>query len=191
MVTAAIRERARVLRELLRGASDEYYGRGESALSDLEYDRRMEELRHLERCHPELVDDQSPTQTIGAPLPPDGPRKLYPHWSPMLSLTSVSTPEEARAFFNSTRKSLEMEPEPAAVHVPDGMRSGKAVRVQCQRCHRISYTVTKDLDGLLAGEVFMEPTLVCADGQPCVSTVLQSRMVRTAADIRAFVVERP
>jgi DNA ligase (NAD+) len=46
-------------------ARDAYYGQNTVAIDDAEYDRLVQRLAELERLHPELQSQDSPTQTVG------------------------------------------------------------------------------------------------------------------------------
>src|SRR5690625_6175278 len=61
------RQRAAELRALLDEHNHRYYVLDEPVLPDAEYDRLWRELEDLERRHPELITDDSPTQRVGAP----------------------------------------------------------------------------------------------------------------------------
>lgn len=94
------------LREQINGHNYRYYVLDEPAIPDSEYDRLLEELRELERAHPELVSDDSPTQRVGAePLAAFAPS---PHALPMLSLDNAFTDDEVREFDRRIRERLEV-----------------------------------------------------------------------------------
>ena len=59
--------RAAELREIIRAHDRRYYQEDSPAISDAEYDRLFRELVELERAHPELQSEDSPTQRVGAP----------------------------------------------------------------------------------------------------------------------------
>ena len=101
-------QRAAELRTLLHHAAALYYDGGESPISDADYDEAFRELQTLERAHPELLDPDSPTQRIGAPLPKGSSLAQAEHLMPMLSLDSLTTPDEVREFDERARKSLEL-----------------------------------------------------------------------------------
>jgi len=60
----AAAEAASLTDEILR-ARDAYYGQDAAVYSDDEYDRMMRRLEELERLHPEVQSQDSPTQTVG------------------------------------------------------------------------------------------------------------------------------
>ncbi|MGH2820974.1 MAG: DNA ligase LigA-related protein, partial [Actinomycetota bacterium] len=59
--------RAAELREALDHHSYRYHVLDDPEIADAEYDALMEELKGLERGHPEIVTSDSPTQRVGAP----------------------------------------------------------------------------------------------------------------------------
>ncbi|KAA9086856.1 NAD-dependent DNA ligase LigA [Microbacterium radiodurans] len=60
------RDEARGLIERIAAARDAYYGRDAEVVDDETYDGWMRRLDALERRHPELQSQDSPTQTVGA-----------------------------------------------------------------------------------------------------------------------------
>jgi DNA ligase (NAD+) len=92
------------LREEIRRHDRAYYVLDRPEISDEEYDRLFDELRRLEQAHPELVTPDSPTQRMGgAPLPAFSQVR---HSVPMLSLDSVTAPDDVRQFDRRIRQSL-------------------------------------------------------------------------------------
>ena len=53
------------LRKKIQGYDAAYYGRGESLVTDKEYDELYARLVDLERRHPHLISSDSPTQRVG------------------------------------------------------------------------------------------------------------------------------
>ena len=94
-----IKKEIEQLRGQVRQHNDLYYTKGAAEISDSVYDGLMARLKELEKLHPEFVSDDSPTRTVGSPVP-DKFRKIR-HLSPMLSLESVNDEEGAQRF-NST-----------------------------------------------------------------------------------------
>jgi DNA ligase (NAD+) len=62
----AAREEARALTDRILAARDAYYGRDAELVDDATYDGWMQRLEALERLHPELQGQDSPTLTVGA-----------------------------------------------------------------------------------------------------------------------------
>ena len=91
-MTQDVRKRIEELREQIRFHDYKYYVEAAPVISDLQYDRLMEELRKLEAEHPELITPDSPTQRIGdQPVPGLTPVE---HRVPMLSIDNTYSREE-------------------------------------------------------------------------------------------------
>ena len=96
------------LREQIRYHDAKYYVEASPEISDLEYDRLMERLKHIEAAHPELISPDSPTQRVG-----DQPVKELPqvaHRVPMLSIENTYSIEDLKKFGQRTAKLLPGEP---------------------------------------------------------------------------------
>ncbi|MGE5278199.1 MAG: NAD-dependent DNA ligase LigA [Acidobacteriota bacterium] len=92
------------LRREIRRHDRLYYVLDRPEISDAEYDRLFEELSRLERAYPGLVTPDSPTQRVaGEPLPVFAPVR---HLAPMLSLESVTDPDDVRRFDERVRQAL-------------------------------------------------------------------------------------
>ena len=99
------------LRERIRRADDQYYNDGQSDLTDAHYDELFVRLRELESANPDLVTDDSPTQTVGAPLDKGGAFATHEHLEQMGSLESLMQPDDVDAFVARARKLLELDDE--------------------------------------------------------------------------------
>lgn len=98
-------QRVEELRDEIRKHDHSYYVLATPSISDLEYDRLLEELRGLETKHPELLTADSPTQRIGdAPVPH---LEQVEHSVPMLSIDNTYSLDELKAYFERTDKLLE------------------------------------------------------------------------------------
>jgi DNA ligase (NAD+) len=89
----AAREEAARLTDRILQLRDEYYGGNASTVSDAEYDAMVQRLDELERTHPELQKQDSPTQTVGG----RAQTTLFApvtHAERMLSLDNVFSEEE-------------------------------------------------------------------------------------------------
>ncbi|KAA6433101.1 NAD-dependent DNA ligase LigA [Agrococcus sediminis] len=86
--------RAQKLRSQIEEASAAYYDRDQSLIDDATYDALVQELDELEREHPELQSQDSPTQAVqggtGSGLP------TIEHRERMLSLDNVFSVDELR-----------------------------------------------------------------------------------------------
>jgi DNA ligase (NAD+) len=91
-VPTAVRDTVRRLRDELHRHDYNYYVLSQPEISDIEYDRLMQELIGLERQYPELITADSPSQRVGGE-----PTKEFPtviHDVPMLSLSNTYSEEE-------------------------------------------------------------------------------------------------
>src|SRR5258706_2412639 len=89
-----ISHRVEYLREQIRHHEHLYYVLDAPEITDADYDLLMNELKSLEREHPDLVRPDSPTQRVGG-KPREGFVK-QPHSRPMLSLDNAYNEEELR-----------------------------------------------------------------------------------------------
>lgn len=89
-------KRLEELREQLRYHNYRYYVLDDPVISDAEYDALLRELEGLEEQYPDLVTPDSPTQRVGAP--PRTELGVVQHSVPMLSLESLYSEDEFRAF---------------------------------------------------------------------------------------------
>ena len=95
-MTKELAARAATLRERLERANYEYYVLDKPTLTDFEYDTLFRELQALERDHPELHADDSPTLRVGAE--PQSQLAKHQHLVPMLSLANAFNAEELEAW---------------------------------------------------------------------------------------------
>lgn len=103
-MTKDARKRINELRKELKRHNDLYYTAGKPEISDAKYDALMKELKDLEAKNPDLFSEDSPTQTVGAPVPAKFAKVR--HALPMLSLESVNKEEDAKHFGASCEKDL-------------------------------------------------------------------------------------
>jgi DNA ligase (NAD+) len=95
-MTKELAARAATLREQLERANYEYYVLDRPTFTDFEYDRLFRELQAIEREHPELRTDDSPTLRVGAE--PQSQLAKHQHLVPMLSLANAFNDEELEAW---------------------------------------------------------------------------------------------
>ncbi|HXC33111.1 MAG TPA: NAD-dependent DNA ligase LigA [Verrucomicrobiae bacterium] len=99
---AAVAKQIEKLREELRRHEYLYYVLDEPEISDVKFDKMMEELKRLEAGHPELVISDSPTQRVGG-----APRKGFEtrrHSPPMMSLDNTYSADELTDFDRRVRE---------------------------------------------------------------------------------------
>lgn len=95
-------ERIEHLRKILNQYADEYYNQDNPSVSDYEYDMLMNELKQLEKEHPEYVTGDSLTQKVGGT--PSSQFSKVQHVVQMGSLQDVFSFEEIREFDERVRK---------------------------------------------------------------------------------------
>jgi DNA ligase (NAD+) len=101
------RGRAAELREQLAYHGHRYYVLDDPEIGDDAYDALLDELRAIEREHPELLTPDSPTQRVGGE--PVGKLEKVTHLQPMLSLANARSEEELRAWIARMRNHLARE----------------------------------------------------------------------------------
>ncbi|NMA69232.1 MAG: NAD-dependent DNA ligase LigA [Desulfitobacterium sp.] len=89
-------KRIEELREKIEEANYLYYGLDQPNISDAEYDALMEELIALEKKHPELITEDSPSQRVGGYVAKEFPKVR--HGSPLLSLDNAFDGGDLREF---------------------------------------------------------------------------------------------
>ncbi len=95
------------LREQLAYHGHRYYVLDDPEIGDDAYDALLDELRAIERDHPELLTPDSPTQRVGGE--PVGKLEKVTHLQPMLSLANARSEEELRAWIERMRNHLARE----------------------------------------------------------------------------------
>src|SRR5690606_3714766 len=83
-------------------ARDAYYNRDTSLVDDPTYDAWMRRLQELERLHPQLQGQDSPTLNVGGSA--SGDLATIEHAERMLSLDNVFTPDELREWCAKTQR---------------------------------------------------------------------------------------
>jgi DNA ligase (NAD+) len=92
------------LRRRIRTYDAAYYGRGESLVSDKEYDGLYRELEKLEHEHPEFDAPDSPTKRVGNDLTKEFPKVR--HATPMMSIDNTYSEKEVREWVERCEKLL-------------------------------------------------------------------------------------
>ncbi|MBW4051941.1 MAG: NAD-dependent DNA ligase LigA [Proteobacteria bacterium] len=99
--------RAAQLRAQIAHHNRLYYELDRPQISDADYDALMDELRAIEREHPQLLTPESPTQRVGGA--PSGKFAKVRHSVPMLSLANGFTAEDVAAFIERVRRFLKLD----------------------------------------------------------------------------------
>jgi DNA ligase (NAD+) len=104
-----------------------YYVLDDPEVGDDVYDALLDELRAIERDHPELVTPDSPTQRVGAE--PVSKLEKVTHLQPMYSLANARSEEELRAWVARMRGHLAREgiEDPAFEFVAEPKIDGLAI----------------------------------------------------------------
>ena len=95
------------LKQTIEYHMDRYYNEDAPEISDHEYDRLMQELKGLEKAHPEWVTPDSPSQKVNVAEKRQSGVKVT-HNVPMLSIEDVFTKEDVTAW---VEKVLAMRPD--------------------------------------------------------------------------------
>ena len=96
MVTKDISKRLPKLKEEIRRHEYLYYVENNPEIADYEFDQLMNELKEIEKSHPDLITPDSPSQRVG-----EQPVEGFPqatHRTPMISLDNAYNFEELEEF---------------------------------------------------------------------------------------------
>lgn len=153
-----------------------YYEESQPEISDYDYDMLVQELKKIEKAHPEFITSSSPSQRLA-----DKPTKGFvqkKHDVPMLSLGNTYTYEEIDAFLERVHKGLdkascdffcELKMDGIAISVKyidgklncaltrgDGVQ-GDDVTENIKTIHNLPHTLKGDFPPMieLRGEVYM------------------------------------
>ena len=104
MASDEIRKKVSSLREKIADADYRYYVLADPNIDDYKYDLLLKELGDLEKLHPELITDDSPTQRVSGI--PTKDFKTIEHRVPMLSLSNSYNFDELNEFDSRVRSIL-------------------------------------------------------------------------------------
>ena len=111
----------------------EYYENDQSTASDEEYDRLIHRLQDLEQAHPELLEPDSPTQTVGG-APETRLFDPVVHKEPMLSLDNVFSRSELEAWAEKVqRDAAKVAPEAPVRWLSELKIDGLAINLRYER----------------------------------------------------------
>jgi len=102
MNTKSLRSRYEQLKSEIHSHNYRYHVLDNPIISDLEYDRLLNELKQIEAEHPDWITPDSPTQRAGA-KPADRFEKVR-HPAPILSLANAFGADDARAWLERISK---------------------------------------------------------------------------------------
>lgn len=132
------------LKKTIEYHNDRYYNQDDPEISDYEYDMLMQELKTIEKAHPEYITPDSPSQHIGGHAKREA-GVLVRHRVPMLSLQDVFSKEEVADFVASMQEQL-IDPEFVVEYKIDGL--SMALRYE----NGSLVTAITRGDGILQGE---------------------------------------
>ena len=96
--------RATELRATIAHHNERYHTLDAPEIPDAEFDLLVRELRELEAEHPELLTEDSPTQTVGGV--PSGLFKEVRHRVPMMSLDNAFSEDDLRAWAERLKRQV-------------------------------------------------------------------------------------
>ena len=132
------------LKKTIEYPNDRYYNQDDPEISDYEYDMLMQELKLIEKAHPEYITPDSPSQHIGGHAKREA-GVLVRHRVPMLSLQDVFSRDEVADFVESMQEQL-TDPEFVVEYKIDGL--SMALRYE----NGSLVTAITRGDGILQGE---------------------------------------
>ena len=167
-----IKLRYEELKKQIEYHSDRYYNQDDPEISDFEYDMLMLELKNIEKEHPEFITKDSPTQHVGGKT--DSHFTAVTHKVPLQSLQDVFSTADVIAFEERINKtvtspsyvvetkidglSVSLEYE-KGIFVRGATRGdglvGEDVTVNLKTIKNIPHKLTKDVNVIVRGEVFM------------------------------------
>ena len=153
-----MQEAARKIDELKKTLNyhiDRYYNQDDPEITDYEYDMMMQELKALEKEHPELITADSPTQKVGGSAKREA-GVLVKHRVPMLSLQDVFSKGEVDQFVFDMQERFS-NPEFVVETKIDGL--SMALRYTDGR---LTTAITRG-DGIIQGEDVTENARVIRD----------------------------
>lgn len=121
--------RLKALREEIRGYDRQYYLEDDPGVPDADYDALKDELRALEEAHPELVEADSPSLTVG--VAPGGAFAEAVHRVAMMSLDKVTSLEAIQAW--GARLARLLAPETGSPFVCEPKIDGLSISLSYER----------------------------------------------------------
>ena len=104
MIHAEAAHRIQELSQQLNHHNQLYYQESRTEISDYDFDQLLEELIHLEKAFPDLLQQDSPSQRVGGTITKEF--QTVAHESRMLSLGNTYSAEELTAFDERVIKGL-------------------------------------------------------------------------------------
>ncbi len=133
---AEAQERVAQLRAQIAHHNKRYYELDAPEISDADYDSLMQQLKALEREHPELVTADSPTQRVGAQ--PSGKFAKIRHSVPMLSLANALASQDVIDFVERIRRFLRLDADTLIDFTAEPKIDGLSVSLRYERGRLVS-----------------------------------------------------
>jgi DNA ligase (NAD+) len=105
--SSTVLDRVKTLRQALHRHNTLYHVQDNPEISDAAYDLMMQELMALEKAHPDLQSQDSPTVRVGAP--PLAEFETASHSLPMLSLDNAFAVQDMIEFDSRVKKVLQIQ----------------------------------------------------------------------------------
>lgn len=99
-----VKDRMDLLVKELNQHNYSYYVLAQPTITDLEFDKKLEELGELEKEHPEYQDPESPTQKVGGDITKEF--NTVKHKWPMLSLGNTYNEQDLKDFDERIKKAI-------------------------------------------------------------------------------------
>lgn len=162
------------LKKIIAYHANKYYNDDEPEISDFEYDMLMMELKNIEKEHPELITNDSPTQVIVASGKIDEHFTEVIHEVPLQSLQDVFSTDEVVLFCERIKKEVD-NPEYVVETKIDGLSVsleyengvfvrgatrgnglvGEDVTINLREIKNIPQKLKDSINIIVRGEVFM------------------------------------
>ena len=142
------KERVKELSDILKEANYRYYVLDDPQMPDFEYDRLLRELEDLEKAHPELITEDSPTHRVGGEA--ISAFEKYTHPVPLMSLQDVFSLDELDEFLvktleNDPQSQFSVEPKIDGLSVALEYVDGKFIRGATRGDGSVGEDVTENL----------------------------------------------
>ncbi|MBQ7817405.1 MAG: NAD-dependent DNA ligase LigA [Oscillospiraceae bacterium] len=143
-----IKKRIEELTKILDEANYRYYVMDDPVMLDFEYDHLLRELEDLEKAHPELALENSPTQRVGGEALSKFEKHTHP--VPLMSLQDVFSTDELREFLTKTLETypqtrFSVEPKIDGLSVALEYENGRFVRGATRGDGNVGEDVTENL----------------------------------------------
>lgn len=153
------KERIEALTEALTQANYRYYVLDDPTMPDFEYDQLLRELEDLEKAHPELAREDSPTRRVGGEALSQFEKVIHP--VPLMSLQDVFSLEELNDFLEKIPLSrsgaaFSVEPKIDGLSVALEYVDGKFVRGATRGDGSVGEDVTENLKTIRAIPMTLE-----------------------------------